>query len=236
MAKNNKLRDAMKASEIPQIEAMHSSTTFSIEAEDLLVERIFYQLLGNRSDRNGLYVDLGAFDPIQHSNTYRLYKRGWRGINVEANPEAKRKFSAIRPLDTTLNVAIGPDGQTGKYLCFDEPLLNGFLDQAAIDHHLARGHCIISEHSVEFVSINCLLKRHMPRRRVDFLNIDIEGMEHFILSEWDFSQWLPSVIAIEIHGFYGVTEISETPVANLLKERGYTFVSRLWHTSIFARI
>ena len=33
--------------------------------------------------RDGFYVDVGAFDPANVSNTLLLYRRGWRGINIE---------------------------------------------------------------------------------------------------------------------------------------------------------
>lgn len=222
---------------VEQLEKQHVSTTFSIEAEDMMVERIFYHMLNNRHDHIGFYVDLGAFDPIKHSNTYRFYKRGWRGINVEVNPEAIQRFKLMRPEDTTLNVAIGPEGQTGQYLQFAEPLLNGFLDEQSIKHHRDSGMHVLASHPVDFVSVNSLLEKYVPPGvKVDYLNIDIETMEHYILAEWDFTRFAPAVIAVEIHGFYSVTDIATTPVAQLLKERGYTFVSRLWHTSIFARL
>ena len=34
----------------------------------------------------GFYVDVGAFHPIQYSNTYYFYRRGWTGINIEPTP------------------------------------------------------------------------------------------------------------------------------------------------------
>lgn len=220
---------------VEALESQNAQTTYSIEAEDLIVERLFYHLLGNPLDTPGFYLDLGACDPIRASNTHRLYKRGWHGINIEPNPAAIQKFKAIRPRDITLNMAMGPDGEIGQYFSFDDPLLNGFHTQDVIDHHVSRGYELLSQQSIPFVSVNNLLLSYVPDgQTIDYLNIDVENMEFRILSEWDFSRWRPQVISIEIHGSADILEIADKPVARLLREKGYVFVSRLWHTSIFA--
>jgi hypothetical protein len=59
--------------------------------------------------KNGFYVDFGAYDPIFASNTLNLYVQGWKGINVEANPERLSRFFLERPNDINLNVAVGEE-------------------------------------------------------------------------------------------------------------------------------
>ena len=50
--------------------------SYSHFGEDLIILR----LLGDvPPDHRGMYVDVGAFDPVLHSNTYLLYTHGWRG-------------------------------------------------------------------------------------------------------------------------------------------------------------
>lgn len=56
---------------------------------------------------DGFYVDYGAYDPIFASNTLNLYTQGWKGINVEANPERLNRFFMERPDQINLNYAIG---------------------------------------------------------------------------------------------------------------------------------
>ena len=52
--------------------------SFSQEGEDLLIDRMF------DGQSVGFYVDVGAHHPTRFSNTYLLYLRGWRGINIDA--------------------------------------------------------------------------------------------------------------------------------------------------------
>jgi len=45
--------------------------------------------------RNGIFVDVGAFDGINLSNTYLLEKEhGWNGICIEANSESFKKLKS----------------------------------------------------------------------------------------------------------------------------------------------
>jgi FkbM family methyltransferase len=214
-------------------EAAHSRRTFSIEAEDLLVERVFYSLLERSQNYLGFYVDIGAFDPITCSNTWHFYKRGWRGLTIEANPERATRFRELRPRDIHVNAAVGAEG-LGRYLQFSDPLLNGFLTDDMIAHHQANGFSVARSDMVSIRPIESLLCENVPSDTpIDYLNIDVELMEDEILSHWDFSRWMPRIIAIEIHGGLDVTDIAATHVARLLANKGYVFFSRLWHSSIF---
>ena len=216
------------------MEQTEGRITHSIEAEDLLLERLFYALIEPNPEYKGFFVDIGAYDPIRASNTLLLYRRGWSGVSVDPNPDALKRFRELRPRDTAVHAAIGADGQVGTYLMFDEPLLNGFLPPEIEALHVANGRRIVARVPVEFRSVNRLLTEFVPSgTRIDLLNIDVETMEHSILSEWDFSIWRPRIIAIEIHGPLAITEWAKDPSVTLLVERGYVCVSRLWHSSIF---
>jgi hypothetical protein len=47
--------------------------------------------------RDGYYVEVGAYDEIDHSNTYTLEKNfGWRGISLELDKEASADFNSVR--------------------------------------------------------------------------------------------------------------------------------------------
>jgi len=55
--------------------------------EDAVLQNIFRSQAWRRASRTkadtiekrfGFYVDVGAFAPVQHSNTYWFYRRGWR--------------------------------------------------------------------------------------------------------------------------------------------------------------
>jgi FkbM family methyltransferase len=210
----------------------HGLVTYSIEAEDIFIQRFFDQIFGYGSDHKGFYVDIGAADPIHWSNTYSLHKRGWRGINIEPNPDAAMRFAQLRPDDINLTVAVGEEGETASYVRFENPLLNTLWPHA----QEGQNHRVVDVTEVPLRSINSILSEHVPHGApVDFLNIDVELMELRILSSLDFSRWSPAVIAVEIHGGLDIDEISRSAVASLLRTNGYVFISRLWHSSLFVR-
>ena len=55
----------------------------------------------------GFYIDVGAWHPTIDSVTRAFYDRGWRGINVEPNPEYFQLLREERPKDINLNAAVG---------------------------------------------------------------------------------------------------------------------------------
>ena len=77
--------------------------TYSGEGEDLILERLVKHL------SKGTYVDIGCYHPKVGSNTYKLFKRGWQGINIDPNPNTIELFNRYRPHDTNLNIGISKD-------------------------------------------------------------------------------------------------------------------------------
>jgi len=65
--------------------------SYSLDGEDLIIDRLL------KYKNNGFYIDVGANDHNRLSNTKIFYKRGWRGINIDVNPNAMRSFKNIDP-------------------------------------------------------------------------------------------------------------------------------------------
>ena len=63
-------------------------TSYADNFEDVLLQRAF------ELDARGFYIDVGAYAPVEHSVTKQFYDRGWRGINVEPNPQPFAELAA----------------------------------------------------------------------------------------------------------------------------------------------
>ena len=74
--------------------------SYSQEGEDIILARIFGK------QQNGFYVDVGAHHPYRFSNTYFFYKRGWKGINIDAMPGSMKIFNKYRPRDKNIEAGI----------------------------------------------------------------------------------------------------------------------------------
>ncbi len=99
--------------------------SYSQNYEDLIVEKFF-----GRKYR-GKYLEIGAYHPTRLSNTYRFYKKGWRGMVVEPNPEIKNLFKKIRPEDKYINTGISDKKDEMNYYKFLIPAINTFSKKEA---------------------------------------------------------------------------------------------------------
>src|SRR5437879_30132 len=87
--------------------------SYSRSGEDLLLDEILNYKM------KGVYVDVGAYHPVQYSNTFKFYLRGWTGINIDPNKEAIDLFNDVRPKDINLNLAISKEAGTYTYYMHD---------------------------------------------------------------------------------------------------------------------
>ena len=67
-----------------------SDTTLFVSYAQHGEDVIIWRALGERAA--GFYVDVGAFHPRYDSVTRALYARGWRGINIEPQPDRIAEF------------------------------------------------------------------------------------------------------------------------------------------------
>ena len=74
--------------------------SYSMDGEDIEVFNYF------KNKKNGFYVDVGAYHPIQRNNTMLLYLNGWEGINIDISDFSIKLFNHLRPRDNNLNLAI----------------------------------------------------------------------------------------------------------------------------------
>ena len=65
----------------------------------------------------GKFIDIGCFHPTRHNNTYKMYKNGWRGINIDLNPLTIELFNFARKKDININAAIS-NNEEDKTLYF----------------------------------------------------------------------------------------------------------------------
>lgn len=163
--------------------------SYSQNQEDLVVD----ELLGHR--KHGSYVDVGANDPKRFNNTKRLYKRGWRGINIEPNSTLYSKLVKDRRGDINLNIAIGPQSSRMKMNKFFPNLFTLSEEEAQI--YRRKGYRFIGTEEVEVRRLDEVLSQYSCDRELDFMSIDAEGFEMEVLESNDWDKFRPAVICIE---------------------------------------
>jgi len=208
-----------------KLDFLYSSPYYSQEGEDIILGNIF------DVKKSGFYIDVGAYHPYKFSNTYLLYKRGWRGINIEPRPGSKALFSKLRPRDINIEAAIANTNKDTIYYMFDESALNTFSRyhfKAVTSSNQSR-----YKHSLRIKTkkLKDILKSKLPKNTtIDLLNIDAEGSELEILKSNDWSLYSPKIICIEI-----LNTPKTTKIYAYLKRLGYKLIAQTLNTKIFEK-
>ena len=89
---------------------------FAEFAEDVMVNRIF------KNQNKGTYIDIGAYHPFKGSLTYTLFKKGWKGTNVDISKTSIDLFKIARPND--MNICCAISNKTEKKIYFENSPIN----------------------------------------------------------------------------------------------------------------
>lgn len=202
--------------------------SYSQEGEDLVLARI----LENMKVSNGFFVDIGAHHPTRYSNTFYFYRRGWRGINVDALPGTKKLFSRKRPRDITIECGVGAEAGVLKYYSFNEPALNTFSEAEATRKNISP-YRIVERLDLPIVTLKNILDDHLPSGiKIDFMTIDAEGLDHEIVSSNDWQLYRPKVILVELLNTE-IQGLESHPTTKLLKENNYRVFAKTYNTYFF---
>lgn len=205
----------------------YARESYSQEGEDMLLERF----LEHR--HTGFYVDVGAHHPRRFSNTYRLYRRGWRGLNIDANPGSMTLFQHVRPQDINIEAAVSSAPQRLTYYIFNEPALNTFNRDLALER-VGGVYSIVKEVKIITAPLWQLLDQHVPANtKIDLLTVDVEGLDFDVLRSNDWSRYSPEFILVECLSATTLEEVGLDPVAQLLLEQHYSIVAKTMSTVLF---
>lgn len=167
------------------------NTSFSQEGEDIILSQLFY------GRTNGFYLDIGAHQPIQYSNTYRFYLNGWRGINIDAMPGSMDEFNKLRPGDTNLEAAISNWNEILTYYMFKAAGLNTFSREHAVQME-QNGYQLGQVVQIQTTTMNAVLDKYLPKnQQIDFLSLDVEGLELAVLQSNNWSKYRPTILLVE---------------------------------------
>ncbi|WP_271829617.1 FkbM family methyltransferase [Dolichospermum circinale] len=168
--------------------------SYSQEGEDMILRRLF------EKQSDGFYVDVGAHHPKRFSNTFIFYSKGWKGINIDAMPGSMKAFNKQRPRDKNLEISIAKEQKNLTYFQFNEPALNGFCKELAVSRDgSSSAYKIISKQNIEAYPLSVILDQHLDTdQSIDFLSVDVEGLDLEVLQSNDWLKFRPKVVLVEI--------------------------------------
>jgi len=201
--------------------------SYSQDGEDMVLRKIF------KNQKMGFYVDIGAHHPKRFSNTHLLYKKGWKGINVDATPGSMKLFNQLRPRDVNLELGVGTKEELLNYYIFNESALNSFSKELSeLRNNQQSEHFIKQVIKVNVKPLYKVLDTYLNNHKIDFLNIDVEGMDLDVLNSNDWSKYRPKFVIIEMLKS-NLSDMDKEPIFQLMKKQNYAIFSKQVNTVFF---
>jgi FkbM family methyltransferase len=182
--------------------------------------------------RDGFFIEAGANDGYQQSNTYFLETRlGWRGVLVEGIPELFARCQALRKRSESFNCALVsagfPDPTITMHFAGLMSVVEGSLKsskaQAAHVHAGLDVQRLAASYSVEVPArtLASILDGIPEASTIDFFSLDVEGHELEVLKGLDLTRYRPRYILVEARFFDEVDQY--------LAQSDYELVEQLSH-------
>tara|TARA_Y100000992_G_scaffold277787_1_gene222881 strand:- start:50 stop:754 length:705 start_codon:yes stop_codon:yes gene_type:complete len=162
---------------------------YSFGGIDNLIQQIF------KSQKKGIYIDIGCGHPIKNNNTYLLNKKGWSGINIDLDIDNIELFKIYRPKDLNICAAISDEmKETDLFFYHSRSALNT-IDKKTANYQKAK---VTSIKKITTTTLNNVLGESIYNSsNIDFLSIDVEGSELSVLKNFNFHKFKPKVIVVE---------------------------------------
>ena len=155
----------------------------------------------------GVFVDVGANDPVINSQTWHLERLGWTGVLIEPIPECAERLRKERKAQVFQGACGEGEGVmqlhvAGVYSSL-LPTREGSVD-GVVRVRVRRLDDVLQEAGFD---------------HVDLVSIDVEGFELAVLRGFTLERWQPKLVLIEDH-------VGDLSKHRYLTSRGYRLVRR----------
>lgn len=174
---------------------------------------LVWEFFGRKTD--GFFVEVGANDPKNSSQSWFLESQGWRGILVEPLARFTKAIEAARPRSRVFQVACGAPGHPPTAdLYVGENSEHSSLQPNLIDADTR----YLQKETVRLMTLDELLAE-AGHPQLDFISIDVEGLQLEVLKGFDLARHHPALLFVEDHLLNWNTHFH-------LRRRGYQLVKR----------
>ena len=164
--------------------------SYSMEGEDLELLKM------TKNINQGFYVDAGCYHPLHLNNTYLLYKKNWSGLNIDLSEFSIDLFNYMRPNDVNVHSAIS--NSESEVIVYHQKKISQLT---TIKKNIAKERMQgpIKEKKMTSKKLTTILDNsRFSKRKIDFLNIDLEGADMSTLLSLNFEIYRPKIICVEI--------------------------------------
>lgn len=209
---------------------------YSFSGVDIIINNIF------RNINNGIYLDVGCQHPINNNNTYLLYKRGWRGVNIDLDQDNIDLFNISRPNDLNICNAVSSDIKDVDLYFYHKKSPINTIEKKVSDFQKAQVQQIkkIKTNTLNNILNNSIFKN----KQFNLMSVDVEGHELDVFFGFDFGIYSPKVIVVEFLDLslekieikdQNVEKIISSDLYNFMMSKGYKLVNFIYSDLIFVK-
>ena len=177
-------------------------------------DRWLADYFGHKSQ--GFFVEVGAYDGVNLSNTYHFERIGWAGVLVEPDPDKAAHCRAHRPGSKTHQCAAVGSAEVGEiafYRVADGEVFSTTAPRDQYDQRIANMGLASAPMRVPARTLDAILEE-AGAHGVDFVSIDVEGAETEVLRGFDIRRWRPAVVVVESNAKFRLPEVRDYFVAH----------------------
>ena len=163
--------------------------------------------------RDGFFVEIGAYDGVESSNTYAMEKGyGWKGLCVECNPRFYQTLIRTRNCYKSNHAVYNVNGAVLDF--YDSDGYAGLVETNNHQH-------ITNDPTIKVTTktLTTLLDEIQAPPFIEFLSLDTEGSEYDILKAHDFDKYKFGYICVE----HNRIDKNRKSIRELLESKGYRF-------------
>lgn len=183
--------------------------------QDFIVNKLL------RNKKNGFFVDIGAHDGLNFSNTYFFEKElNWKGLCIEPVPNFFNKLVKCRN-SICLNICVANTENRYSFVEVEGPasMLSGIIFSMQDEHFLRIKTAIdnfggsYKVYEIKARLISNILDEYKIKN-IDYLSLDVEGLELEILKSIKFNEINISILTVE-------NDKRSKFIENFLRENGF---------------
>jgi Methyltransferase FkbM domain len=145
---------------------------------------------------NGFFIDLAANHYMDMSNTYPLEQAPyeWKGLCIEANPKYWTNLTFYRDCQV-VGAVVGKNRMQAVNFSFDLwGGVGGGIVGADYDNKEDNVHSRVQLYTVPLQEV---FERHNVPAVIDYLSLDVEGAEHFIMDSFPYDNYRIQIMTVE---------------------------------------
>lgn len=205
-----------------------SNVSYAQAGEDLVLDFL------TNYQPNGFYVDVGCNHPRKGSNSFRFYRKGWRGIAIDANADFGPQYRRIRPRDRFVQACVSDTVGAVDFHVFQGDALSSISGKALFDD--PEKYAVKRIEQLTTRRLDDILTNENAPPQFEFLSIDVEGHDEAVLRSINLARFAPQIILIELNGSdFNPANASHSWAASYLGSKGYELIAMHWGNLFFRR-